>query len=66
MPHFRRNIEFSQNLTFGDSGDLNIDLSEKLTEAVEMIFDELSNDYFRFVLRRLGAELGEGGGPLDG
>ena len=27
-----------------------------------MIFDELSNAYFRFVLRRLGAELDGGGG----
>ena len=32
------------------SGDLNIDLSEKSTEipSFEMIFDELSNAFFRF------------------
>ena len=27
-----------------------------------MIFDDLSNTYFRFVIRRLGAELDGGGG----
>ena len=30
-----------------------------------MIFDEPSNAYFRFVLRRLGAELDGGRGRLD-
>ena len=47
------------------SGDLNIDLSEKLTKnSFVMIFDELSNAFSRYSLRRLGAEL-DGGGSLD-
>ena len=41
------------------SGDLNIDLSES---SFEMIFEDLSKAYFRFVLR-LGTELD--GGRLD-
>ena len=46
------------------SGDLNVDLSEKLTKnSFEMIFNELSKAFSRFSLRRLGTELY--GGRLD-
>ena len=43
------------------SGDLNFDMSEKTdSNSIEMIVDELSNAFFRFLLRRLRAELDEG------
>ena len=41
------------------SGDLNIDLKTD-QGSFEMIFDELSNTYFPFVLRRQEAELDGG------
>ena len=42
------------------SGDLNIELSEKLTNTFVIISYELSNAFFDFSLRRLDVEL-EGG-----
>ena len=45
------------------SGDLNINLSEEYQSSFEMTYDDLAFErFFRFTLRRLGAELGGGGG----
>ena len=41
-------------------GDLNFDLSQKMTNYFERIFRELSNAVFRFVLRCAGAEIDGG------
>ena len=47
------------------SGDLNIDVSEKLTEVVSKWFlTSFRTFFFRFSLRRTGAEL-DGGGRLE-
>ena len=63
MAHFRRNIEFSLNLTFDDLWWPQYWPERKTYwDSFEMIFDELSNAHFRFVLRRLGAELDGGEG----
>ena len=57
MAHFIRIIEFSLYLTFDDAGDLNIGLSEKLTETLSYRFLTSFRTHFSFSLRRLGAEL---------
>ena len=46
------------------SGDLNIDLSEKLIDFFVIISPELSNAFSGFSLRSLGAELEGGGSQL--
>ena len=47
------------------SGDLNIGLSEKLTEIVSKWLTSLRTLFSRFSLPRLGAALDGGGGRLD-
>ena len=50
-----QNRRFSQNVT---SGDLNIDLTEKITEVLsESFLTGYRLLFFRFALRHLGAEL---------
>ena len=64
MTHFRRNIDFSLNLTFDDLWWPQYWPERKTDQSsFEMNFEDLSKAYFRFVLRRLGAELD--GGRLD-
>ena len=57
MSHFRKNPDFSLNLTFNDR---NIELSEKWLNTFVMISDGLSNALFGFSLRCLGVELAGG------
>ena len=38
MTRFRKNIRFCENLIFISSGDLNIDLSKKMSEVFSKLF----------------------------
>ena len=62
MAHFRRIMEFRKLWHLVTFGDLIIDLSGKLTVIVsEWFFTSFRTLFSRFVLRRIGAELGAPG-----
>ena len=63
---FNRPKNVSKKIGILTPGDLNFDLSQKMTEMIsKMIFRELSNAVFRFVLRCAGAEIDGGCSNTD-